>query len=192
VIEAVAVDFDGVIHNADNGWQDGVIYGNPIPGSLEALKELMLDHPVFIMTARSDLEPVAQWLAERGFDTFPRDASHPNAKDRWHTRNVLLVTNVKLPAIAYIDDKGFGFESWDEGVVDWVGRTAKIGEAISENQLSKEHSKILDRAASDLLNVSLNCSLEFANGVLWAAGRLQDQAHPSIEGIGEIVSSEEP
>jgi hypothetical protein len=115
VIEAVSVDFDGVIHDANNGWQDGIIYGDPIPGSLEALKELMLDHPVFIMTARPDLEPVAQWLAERGFDTAVQDASSPKAKDRWHTRDVLLVTNVKLPALVYIDDKALRFTDWSEG-----------------------------------------------------------------------------
>jgi hypothetical protein len=125
MIEAVAVDFDGVIHNADNGWQGGVIYGDPLPGSLDALRELMKDHPVFIMTARPNLVPVAEWLKNFGFDTITQDAYDKEAKERWHTRDILLVTNVKLPAIVYIDDKGYSFKSWNEGVVDWVNRIAK-------------------------------------------------------------------
>ena len=36
----LAIDFDGVIHNADKGWYDGTCYGEPIPGALEAIKEL--------------------------------------------------------------------------------------------------------------------------------------------------------
>ena len=114
MIEAVAVDFDGVIHDADNGWQGGAIYGNAIPGALETLRDLMLDHPVFVMTARPDLEPVAKWLRDRGFDTI-----HRETKERWHTRGILLVTNRKLPAIAYIDDKGIRF-------TDWKGAAAEI------------------------------------------------------------------
>jgi hypothetical protein len=113
VIEAVAVDFDGVIHNANNGWQDGAIYGGPIDGSLESLRELMMDHPVFIMTARPDLEPVAKWFRERGFDTV-----HRETKERWHTRGILLITNRKLPAIAYIDDKGVRFTDWKGAAVE--------------------------------------------------------------------------
>lgn len=128
MIEAVSVDFDGVIHNADKGWQGGTVYGDPMPGALQALRELMDKHPVFIMTARPDLEPVAQWLSRLGFETMTQDAADENAKKRWHTRGILLVTNAKLPAIAYIDDKGFGFEGWHEDVVDWVNRTAEISQ----------------------------------------------------------------
>lgn len=124
MIEAVAVDFDGVIHNAHSGWRNGMIYGGPIPGSLESLRELMLDHPVFIMTARPDLAPVAKWLEERGFDTV-----HRETKERWHTRGILLVTNRKLPAIAYIDDKGVRFTDW-KGVAVEVDIIASISPKV--------------------------------------------------------------
>ena len=36
----LAIDFDGVIHNFDKGWHDGTCYGEPIMGSIEAIKEL--------------------------------------------------------------------------------------------------------------------------------------------------------
>jgi hypothetical protein len=197
VIEAVAVDFDGVIHNANDGWQNGVIYGDPLPGALEALRELMLDHPVFIMTARPDLAPVAEWLANFGFDTLTQDASTSRAKNRWHTRGVLLVTNAKLPAIAYIDDKGFGFCGWDEGVVEWVNRTAAAGttEPVASTQDTEQTSraKVLNWMADDLLATSLECSIEFAKGVLWAAERIRMRAMPpQVDDSGEIFYSEEP
>ena len=32
----IAIDFDGVIHTFDKGWNDGTCYGDPIPGSIEA------------------------------------------------------------------------------------------------------------------------------------------------------------
>lgn len=130
MIEAVSVDFDGVIHDAYDGWRGGEIYGSPLPGALDGLRELMKKHPVFIMTARPDLGPVCEWLHGHGFNVIRQDACDEDAKNRWHARGLLLVTNVKLPAIAYIDDKGFGFESWDEGVVDWVNRVAGTPEEV--------------------------------------------------------------
>ena len=36
----IAIDFDGVIHNFDKGFHDGTCYGDPLPGSLEALKKI--------------------------------------------------------------------------------------------------------------------------------------------------------
>ena len=36
----LAIDFDGVIHNMNKGFYDGTCYGDPLPGSLEAIKEL--------------------------------------------------------------------------------------------------------------------------------------------------------
>jgi hypothetical protein len=150
MIEAVAVDFDGVIHDAYDGWRGGEIYGHPLPGAIDALHELMNDHPVFIMTARPDLAPVAAWLENIGFTTITQDACDKNAKTRWHTRGTLLVTNVKLPAIAYIDDKGFGFESWDEGVVGWVNRIAAVPGEVRDavSWMERKNSALEAKAAA--------------------------------------------
>ena len=38
-LKNIAIDFDGVIHNFDKGWYDGTCYGEPLPGSLEAIKK---------------------------------------------------------------------------------------------------------------------------------------------------------
>jgi len=49
----LAIDFDGVIHNFDKGYHDGTCYGDPIPGSLEALKNLSSKYKIIIFTAKS-------------------------------------------------------------------------------------------------------------------------------------------
>jgi hypothetical protein len=54
--KTVAVDFDGVIHTYDKGWQDGTIYGEFMPGAVESLTRLMQQYAVFIHTSP---EPIA-------------------------------------------------------------------------------------------------------------------------------------
>ena len=39
-LENIAIDFDGVVHTFDKGWHDGTCYGEPIEGSLEAIKKI--------------------------------------------------------------------------------------------------------------------------------------------------------
>ena len=36
----LGIDFDGVIHNMDKGFHDGTCYGDPLPGALEAIRNL--------------------------------------------------------------------------------------------------------------------------------------------------------
>ncbi|MFD0659726.1 hypothetical protein [Thermocatellispora tengchongensis] len=104
---AIGVDFDGVIHAYRQGWKDGTIYDEPMPGALEGLRALMDHHPVFIHTSRSPL-PVAMWLRERGFIVDIDDVP----VKFWNERGRLLVTNRKIPAKAYLDDRAVRFTSW--------------------------------------------------------------------------------
>ena len=52
-IKNIAIDFDGVIHNFDKGYHDGTCYGEPIEGSLEALKEISRKYNIIIFTAKA-------------------------------------------------------------------------------------------------------------------------------------------
>lgn len=109
----VAVDFDGVIHAYSKGWHDGTIYDDPMPGALNGLRALMERYAVFVHTSRDRIK-VANWLYRRGFAICVADAP----LTFWNERGVLLVTNRKLPAVAYIDDRGVRFESWDQVLLD--------------------------------------------------------------------------
>ncbi|HEY9369254.1 hypothetical protein [Streptomyces sp.] len=108
----VAVDFDGVIHAYRKGWQDGSIYDEPIPGAFDALRELMERYAVFIHTTR-DASDVAEWLINRGFN-----CRIGYSGKFWNDQGSLLITDRKLPAIAYVDDRGIRFESWAQALGD--------------------------------------------------------------------------
>lgn len=116
--KTIAVDFDGVIHTYSRGWQDGTIYDPPLPGALEGLRTLMQDHAVFIHTTR-DAATVAAWLSEHGFDTVVdvEGPKHPR-REFWNDLGVLLVTDRKLPAVAYLDDRAVLFTDWDQALTD--------------------------------------------------------------------------
>ena len=109
----IAVDFDGVIHTYSKGWQDGTIYDPPLPGALDGLRQLMKQHPVFIHTTRKP-EQVMPWLEAYGFDVTIDDRNVLF----WNARRQLLVTNRKLPATAYLDDRAVRFESWSQALAD--------------------------------------------------------------------------
>jgi len=110
----LAIDFDGVIHRYSKGWQDGSIYDEPVPGAFPAIELLMLRYAVMVHTTRDPI-PVAAWITERsGLDARVDLPSDPDPPVFWNTRGVLLVTNRKLPAVAYVDDRAVRFESWPQ------------------------------------------------------------------------------
>ena len=94
----LAVDFDGVLHTYDEGWQDGKIYGELITGAKEALVKLAVNYSIVVFTARENLNPVYAALRLWGVGGF-----------------ITEVTNTKPIAIAYIDDRGITFKNnWPE------------------------------------------------------------------------------
>lgn len=109
----IAVDFDGVIHAYSKGWQDGTIYDKPMPGAQDALHELMRRDAVFIHTSR-DPQSVALWITNRLGITTTWEMKGARPCEFWNDRARLLVTNRKLPATVYIDDRGLRFESWEQ------------------------------------------------------------------------------
>ena len=109
----VAVDLDGVIHRYSRGWDDGTIYDEPVEGAFDALRTLMERHAVFIFTTR-EAESVASWMKERG--GFAVTTRVPG--QFWNRRGVLLITDRKLPAIAYVDDRAVPFHDWQQALAD--------------------------------------------------------------------------
>lgn len=135
----IAVDFDGVVHQYSRGWHDGTIYDPPMPGALEGLRTLMEHDSVFIFTTR-DPEQVMPWLEQHGFDVLNdyescerchgqfiaevpcRECKGSGLLTFWNDRGRLLVTNRKLPAVAYLDDRAVRFVDWGQALTD-LGRT---------------------------------------------------------------------
>lgn len=102
----LAIDFDGVIHNMDKGFYDGTCYGNPLPGSLEALRELSKKYKIIIFTAKAKpdrplingktgIQLVEEWLDKYGVLDC-----------------VSEITSEKPRAILYIDDNAYRFDNW--------------------------------------------------------------------------------
>ena len=104
----LAIDFDGVIHNADKGFFDGTCYGEPVPGSLAALRDLSSRYRIVIFTAKakpnrplvngkSGTQLVSDWLEKY-------EVLHYVAE----------ITSEKPRAILYIDDNAYRFENWQD------------------------------------------------------------------------------
>ena len=90
-VKTVCVDFDGVIHEY-KGWNGFLPTGEPIPGAREFLANLAARYQVVIHTSRKP-EYVWPWLTRYAM-----------------TDMVYEVTNTKVPAIAYVDDRAVRFD----------------------------------------------------------------------------------
>tara|TARA_R110002020_G_scaffold265980_3_gene480821 strand:+ start:3140 stop:4147 length:1008 start_codon:yes stop_codon:yes gene_type:complete len=103
----LAIDFDGVIHNFDKGWHDGTCYGDPIEGSLEAIKKLSEKYNLIIFSAKvrpdrplvdnkTGKELVCEWLKKHGVMKYIQEVTHEKPRAKY-----------------YIDDKALEFkDNW--------------------------------------------------------------------------------
>jgi hypothetical protein len=119
-VQTVAVDFDGVLHSYDKGWHDGSIYGDWVPGADIALTQLMQRYAVFAHTTRNPKQ-VARWIELRighGVECTTRlpRTRWGRRKPFWNTQGLLLVTDRKLAAVAYIDDRAVRFTNWPDAL----------------------------------------------------------------------------
>ncbi len=106
-LKNIAIDFDGVIHDFSKGWHDGTCYGDPLPGSIEAVKKIAKTHNVIIFTAKvkpsrplvngkTGHQLVTEWLEKHGILSCVDE-----------------ITCEKPRAQLYIDDKGYHFKNWE-------------------------------------------------------------------------------
>jgi hypothetical protein len=105
-IETLAIDFDGVIHNYDKGFHDGTCYGEPLNGSLDAVKKLSSKYKIVIYTAKArpdrplvngktGVEHVQEWLEKHEIMKYIHE-----------------ITAIKPRALIYIDDNCYRFNNW--------------------------------------------------------------------------------
>ena len=114
----ILIDFDQTIHKYTNGWDDGIIYDEPIEGAKESINKLREDgYEVIIFTSRlseathglegveNQRQMIKEWLDD-------------------HDIKVDGMTSEKLPAEFYIDDRAVRFDvdkgGW-ESVIKIIG-----------------------------------------------------------------------
>lgn len=112
-MKTIAIDFDGVIHKYSKGWFDGSCYDEPFEGAFVTIGKLMLaGYSVFIHTTR-DSDQVIKWFEKwkSPFEVW----KIPDHEKFWNNNTTIGVTNRKLPAIAYIDDRAIKFDgNWKD------------------------------------------------------------------------------
>jgi hypothetical protein len=115
VAYTVAVDFDGVIHMYSRGWGDGTVYDDPMPGAFETIRMLQdTGIAVYVFTSRNVEQVVEWWKKNTSIAVIADDEVQENGGpvQFWNETSVVLVSNRKLPAVAYLDDRAVVFESW--------------------------------------------------------------------------------
>lgn len=97
----VCIDFDGVLSETSGPYNRGH-FGPPLTEGLKLLR-LCLKHgyQVVVLTARKETDLVAGWLRSQGF---------PH----------MVVTNHKIPASSYVDDRA----------IPWNSKKSKADDAI--------------------------------------------------------------
>lgn len=113
----ICIDFDGVIHSYEKGWQNGVIYGTVVPGFFEWAMEARKRFDLVIYSSRSldvDLRAAMErWMAREYADAW----GLPDDSDTWLSfQGMFRFAHEKPAAWLTIDDRAVTFRG------DWTAQ----------------------------------------------------------------------
>lgn len=109
----LCIDFDGVIHSYEKGWQNGVIYGEVTPGFFEWLE---LARPLFKLVIYSSRSKTNEGVTAMGLWLHEKRNAWIKAGGHRHPTEPLEIefAHEKPPAFLTIDDRAIQFNgNWD-------------------------------------------------------------------------------
>lgn len=114
----LCIDFDGVIHSFEKGWQNGEIYGHVVPGFFEWAAKVREDFYLVIYSSRSKdyagLVAMRQWL-ERQLILRRQRSEAQNLVEPLILFEDFAFAQEKPPAFLTIDDRAIRFQGrWDD------------------------------------------------------------------------------
>lgn len=108
----LVLDFDGVIHSYENGWQNGEIYGTTVEGFFDWAAEAKHHFKLAVFSSRSDshkgIKPMRDWLA------IQLQSWHWDREEQNQPRSTLDILDFDWPirkpaAFVTIDDRAITF-----------------------------------------------------------------------------------
>lgn len=107
----IAVDFDGVIHSYTTPWvSEDVIPDPPVPGAVAWLRDISRKFDVVIFTTRAHSEAGVAAVRQALTDWGVTEAVG------WE------ITYEKVPALVYVDDRGYRFTGDNFPTADQIHR----------------------------------------------------------------------
>jgi hypothetical protein len=103
----LCIDFDGVIHSYENGWQDGELYGTLVPGFVGWAVEASAIFKLVIYSSRcitpGAIVRIGVWMEKQLTEHFTSD-------EIAHFMSLFEFSNTKPPAFLTIDDRAVCFK----------------------------------------------------------------------------------
>lgn len=148
--KCVAVDFDGVLHGYSEGYKDGEIYDDPVPGAAEAMQKLV----------DAGLEVVI--FSTRNHDREVDGKQEPNQRaemEAWLDKHEIPYTRIhdepgKPLCQLFIDDNCYRFEGDWDGAVDDVLKLVSANESLARtlvDLIAEEEEDDVESLAADFV-----------------------------------------